>query len=1139
MNEPAATYPCPACRTEANLATGCPGCGRAPDPEAAEATRLTIEIEGLAVEAETARQHYADLVARLNSLRQRRDQLAAGIRARLAAEQAAAARTPAPKHAAPARTRAPEQAAAEPAAAARTPAAARPETSGRTVQNVLYVLGGLLLASAAIVFTAVAWARFGVGGRAAILGAVTVLTLAVPPVAIRRRLTGTAETFAALGLLLVLLDGYASWYVNLAGVADSVTPSAYAGLVFGLTAVVGLGYGLTTHLVGPRFVALVAAQPVLPLLLARAGLGAAGWTAVFGALAAADLTVTRLVTRLPLRVLAGFLAGAAFVTGSTIALGALVTADRTLPAVRTGLAITALACVLVAAGLATGVAVLRHIANGAATLAVLTAGARVTLAAYEDLAFMLVAAEITALSAVVRALPVRVRPGPRYGALTAAAVTGLAALVWTLVISVMTVGHALPAWHATLRATADRPEWRLLTAIALLGLAFGLLLPRAAARYCALTGLAAGALAVPGSVPLVWWAPSIVDFLVVAPLAAAALMTRSARRSVVYGGVAGLLAAHAVLAGLARPASTAGVLAALVVLAAGMATTTGMATTGMAAAGRGSAGRPVGAAAAGVLVLALPPLAAAVAATAGSGVPVRFAGAGLVLAFAVTFGLRRWYPSVPPVAVPLAGTGVTIAALAAAGEPFGVYAALALAGAAITVAHREARAALPVAGALAVLPAVLAVVAVAPAVATLVVGPYRWVGRIWSGTPAGIGLVAPGTAGAPAHGPYAFGPAAVSLALLALTLGTVRGVRLWSAVPAAPALLAAAAAAHAPWPTLPALSLALGLGAALAGALRWPSPALTVVTVAAGGAGLAGALASRPATLAALGATLVTAAVCGAAGRLAAVREAGWLVAVASAAGLAFAAARAAELTLPWAALWVLAAAAAALGVSAALFQRARLAEAHLVETAAHASALVALLLTVDAIRFTATVCALWGVAVGLRALLDHRRERALAAIGIELVAYWLLLFAGNVALLEAYTLPAAGAALVAGWLVARARPEVHSWTAYGAALLAGFGPSLITLVNGPGEPLRRLALGVAAMLVVVAGSVRRRQAPVVVGGSALVLLAVHESVLLWDLVPRWIPLGAAGMLLVGLAMTYERRRRDVGRLRAAVARMG
>jgi len=60
----------------------------------------------------------------------------------------------------------------------------------------------------------------------------------------------------------------------------------------------------------------------------------------------------------------------------------------------------------------------------------------------------------------------------------------------------------------------------------------------------------------------------------------------------------------------------------------------------------------------------------------------------------------------------------------------------------------------------------------------------------------------------------------------------------------------------------------------------------------------------------------------------------------------------------------------------------------------------------------------------------------------------------------------------------------------------------------------------------------------VIVGGAVLALLAVHEAVLVWDLVPRWIPLAMAGLLLVGLAMTYERRRREIVRLRVTVGRM-
>ncbi|MEK8109487.1 hypothetical protein NKG94_42820 [Micromonospora sp. M12] len=54
-----------------------------------------------------------------------------------------------------------------------------------------------------------------------------------------------------------------------------------------------------------------------------------------------------------------------------------------------------------------------------------------------------------------------------------------------------------------------------------------------------------------------------------------------------------------------------------------------------------------------------------------------------------------------------------------------------------------------------------------------------------------------------------------------------------------------------------------------------------------------------------------------------------------------------------------------------------------------------------------------------------------------------------------------------------------------------------------------------------------------------LTLLALHELARGWDLLPRWIYLGAGGLALVGLAATYERRRRDLARLRTAVGRLG
>jgi hypothetical protein len=51
--------------------------------------------------------------------------------------------------------------------------------------------------------------------------------------------------------------------------------------------------------------------------------------------------------------------------------------------------------------------------------------------------------------------------------------------------------------------------------------------------------------------------------------------------------------------------------------------------------------------------------------------------------------------------------------------------------------------------------------------------------------------------------------------------------------------------------------------------------------------------------------------------------------------------------------------------------------------------------------------------------------------------------------------------------------------------------------------------------------------------------VALHELVLVWDLLPRWIPLAAGGLLLVLLAMTLERRRRDLARVRTALTKMG
>jgi hypothetical protein len=218
--------------------------------------------------------------------------------------------------------------------------------------------------------------------------------------------------------------------------------------------------------------------------------------------------------------------------------------------------------------------------------------------------------------------------------------------------------------------------------------------------------------------------------------------------------------------------------------------------------------------------------------------------------------------------------------------------------------------------------------------------------------------------------------------------------------------------------------------------------------------------------------------------------------------------------------------------------------EGRAVEAAAHAGAFVALLLAAGSIRHAAAVCAFWGLMLGVRALRPGeaapvRRAHVLAAAAVELGGWWLLIAAERVAMVEAYTLPAAGVALLAGWLARRSRDGLTSWVAYGPALAAALLPTLASVLAAEAQPLRRLLLGLGALAVLLAGAYAGLQAPVVAGGAVLAVVALHELVLVWDLLPRWIPLAAAGLLLVGLAMTLERRRRDLARFRAALARMG
>ncbi|WP_035700290.1 SCO7613 C-terminal domain-containing membrane protein, partial [Glycomyces tenuis] len=161
----------------------------------------------------------------------------------------------------------------------------------------------------------------------------------------------------------------------------------------------------------------------------------------------------------------------------------------------------------------------------------------------------------------------------------------------------------------------------------------------------------------------------------------------------------------------------------------------------------------------------------------------------------------------------------------------------------------------------------------------------------------------------------------------------------------------------------------------------------------------------------------------------------------------------------------------------------------------------------------------------------------AVAALCTGTAAWWALLAALEAETLEAFTGPPAAVLFAFGlWRLLR-RPETGSWAQLAAPIAVGIGPSLL-LALAEDETARRVGVGAAALAVVVAGLARRWQAPLVLGSIALLALTANELALVWHAIPQWIPPAVGGAVLIGLGATFERRRRDLVRLRAGLKAM-
>ncbi|MFI6286391.1 SCO7613 C-terminal domain-containing membrane protein [Streptomyces sp. NPDC051018] len=344
--------------------------------------------------------------------------------------------------------------ASAPAAASAAPSGGRPpETSPPSVQNLLLILGGVLLTIAAIAFTLVSWGSLGIGGRSAVLGTVTVATLAAPVALLRRRLSSTAEAVAGLGLVLTVLDAYALHRVALPGTEDA----AYAAWASAVLAALWAAYGtLLGGLRLPLPVAMTAAQLPLVLWVATGRVDAIPLEWALLATAAFDVAVAVQARNTGVRVIAA--AGASVAGSGALLVGLLQSAvaeapsDALWPAV---LLAAAAAVALFAAWRAPSAAPVASVVAGLSLIAGVGGVVREVLpGGWAGPAYLLCAVALLLAvrsPSVTRALPRRVAPGLTGASASVQALAALSALPVVVLTLTSPVTALLDTWP-------DRPS---------------------------------------------------------------------------------------------------------------------------------------------------------------------------------------------------------------------------------------------------------------------------------------------------------------------------------------------------------------------------------------------------------------------------------------------------------------------------------------------------------------------------------------------------------------------------------------------------------------------------------------------------------------------------------------------------------
>ncbi|SNS21970.1 Predicted membrane protein [Geodermatophilus pulveris] len=175
------------------------------------------------------------------------------------------------------------------------------------------------------------------------------------------------------------------------------------------------------------------------------------------------------------------------------------------------------------------------------------------------------------------------------------------------------------------------------------------------------------------------------------------------------------------------------------------------------------------------------------------------------------------------------------------------------------------------------------------------------------------------------------------------------------------------------------------------------------------------------------------------------------------------------------------------------------------------------------------------GAAAGAYALVTGRRDVAVLAVADLVVACWVAAGGAGIQTPEVYTAPAAAGLLLVA--LPQLRAGARSWAAEGPAVGVALVPSAVQLLAETSAVRLVLVVAAAAGLTVL-GALRHRQAPFVVGAGVLTVVVLDELTPYAGLVPRWVSLACAGLLLLAVGASYERRRQQAREAVAWVAQM-